>query len=466
VLNAKSIITKLVLTGSTLFTLTFQCSLAVAGNVTFTPFFGLKEIYSDNARQQKKGGQDELITQIIPGFDLHGASHRAKYDIRYELQSTYFSKSDRDGDSVSHKLNADTTINLVRNELLLNASVQRSQANIQNNTSLPIVETYNISDPTNVTTSTVNPSYQKHFGVDGKLFLSYTNTNIRFDGNEVEQRSLSTQDYNATLSDRLNDNIKWELGYDKIDNPDDPDALGLQKTYLMLNFRVGNRVSFFYQAGDEEEFYWLAGANWVPNKRNSLSANYGHRFFGDTKGLSLKHRSKNTGVEVTYTEEVESVPIISSFDLAVDSKGVPIRDEKTGGFFVRPTIISGALVEKKLQAVFSLTGKRLGLAVAFVRQELDNVQKNLSAKTRSAVLRLGWKSTKNLEVVYESKVRKDFFADNVREDELASNKLALNHSIGRKVTLSYELRHSELDSNEVDVGYKENAISVLFNMRF
>lgn len=470
-LNAKPIIIKLLILGFTLITILFRSNPVVAGKVEFTPFFRLKESYSDNVSQQKEGGEYEFVTQLMPGFNLRSAGRRALVDVRYELQYTNLSKTERENNAVNHKINADTSINLMRKELVLDASVRRSQDNIVDNTRLPFSEVYNISDPTDVTTTSINPKYQKRFGANGRLLLSYANVHTKYSGSQVDVTSLSTQTYKANLSDMLgNGSIKWQLGYSDINNSENRDAIGLQKKYLMLDFLVGNRVSFFYQAGDEEEFYWLAGFKWTPNKRNNLLASYGNRFFGDTKEFTFNHQNKKTAFRLAYTEQVvdQTILDVENFSrvLLLGEDGLPLRIDGDFQTIIIVPVVSGVFVQKKLQSRFAFTGRKLNVALELAREERINELRDSSEKINGATLKTGWTIAKNLGLVLESGYQKTLFADNIREDKFATNILSLNHTMSNKVTLSYELRHTEFESNDADAGYTENAASVILNMTF
>jgi len=417
--------------------------------VEFTPFLKLKESYSNNVNQQRGGGQEGFITQVIPGFDISSVGSRVKVDVNYALQYRKFSKTERKNEPVSHRVRADTSINLVRNELILDAGVQRSQGNIVANTRLPFANTIN---PTDITTTKIGPKYQRRFGSAGRLLLSYSNTYIQYDGDEVDTSNARTQTYKANLEDNFKgSNVSWELGYFKLDNSEDDNAVGREKKYLELSFLVGNRIVLFYQAGDEGAFYWLGGVKWSPNKRNTLEASYGRRFFGETKEFSFLHRNKKISLKIVYTERV------------VDQSS---RNDSVFSGIVPSTITSGTFVQKKARAVLALTGKKLNLAVGLINKERIIEQLQAPDKTRGGVLRIGWKIAKNMDLVLDNRYQKNFFPDGIRVDEFVNSTLLLKQRMGKKAALSYELRQTQHDSNLSDRNYRETAVSVIFNIKF
>lgn len=484
---------------------------ADAGEWRFQPYIDVAEIYTDNVTLAPEGKEeDELITEISPGFVLNGHGGRGKADISYRLQNLLY-LNDSTRNSSNHQLSATGNVELARELFFVDAHSSISQQIIDPRVSVPL-DNINVGNRANVVTYGVSPYLRFHLG-------SYAEGQLRYGIDRVSTDSDITSDaetnsYSAQLSSgRSFSRFTWGMNFSKQDMQRDsaPDS-HRESSSAAARYRLLRTLNLLARGGYEqnevtasEHFqnggYWSAGAEWIPNRQLTVSATTGEnnrdadifwqptirshfhvgyqdRSVGLTPGSrwtgDISHYSRRSSWNLSYTEEVTNTQFLQlsgrQFFVLVDAEGKLAVDPSTG----LPVIL--------VNNVFTLTNEE------FLRKRFQgtvnwNVVKNqfmLSTFNETRVYQI---SNASEEVVGANALWTLRFKPRTQSllaggwehrnpvntgvsDDLWYTSWALAHTFSQKTSANLEFRHTTRDGGVTNGDYQENRVTLQLSKRF
>lgn len=286
--------------------------------LSFHPRVLVRETYSDNINLAPSSrAQSDLITEVIPGFDLQAAGSRVQGSLHYSLQGVaYLSHSKYD--HIYNQASANGTGVILPNHLFLRANTAYSQAVINPAAPGGTNNIFVTGNTTNAWVSRVNPYWLQSLGRVGTSTLSYAFGNIQYASGRLSDSHSNT--YQATLtSPSGNDRWSWNGDlreyHDWISN-------GIQIIQRDVQGELGYRIygHFTLLADGGWEYneqkrannsifkgpYWAAGFRWS-SPFNVFQFKYGHRFFGKTYNALWEHRAARVVTRISYDQTVSYV---------------------------------------------------------------------------------------------------------------------------------------------------------------
>ena len=494
-------------------------SAAHALDWRFEPSVGASVTYSDNANQSATNPEDALILSVTPGFSLRSkGSRRVQATLQYGLSGVTRFGGDDDSTDLNHNLNAAGKAELVEDFLFIEGNARISQELIS---LLGSSSDAGINDSNRATVGTysISPYIQKRFGTFANAQARYTTSGAIFQDQAAADSSANTLTAALTSGTRFND-LSWGLNYSirKAENRDaSTTAANTDTTFerasatvgyaLTRKFRVFGTVGqdwndYLSTTGTDGSFYSV-GFGWAPNRRTSVEASVGERYFGRTYSLSGSHRTRMSRWTVRYSEDVSDItqqfleqssrlfwvcngvlveaqdnpggcvgPITAGeLAIAYQSLGVSLNDLIAAGL-LNIGSANGIYIIKSLTAGVTWDVGRLGFGLSAqdtrrLYQLFGDAEDHVQGLTGSVSYRLSPQTTANSTLsLTRTHVDGQLNVGTERDDDLVSLSLGLNHRFADKLNGALTFRHTERDSNEATADFKENSITASVNMRF
>ncbi|VAW98304.1 hypothetical protein MNBD_GAMMA23-56 [hydrothermal vent metagenome] len=292
--------------------------VSYAGEVRFTPFVGLKESYSDNILLAPKGQEEgEFVTEISPGFSLQTTGSNFRSTVNYTLQNLYYLK-DSNRNQAYNQLSASSNAELVDDYFFFDVNANHTQAIA--NADEPVANN-NIAVTSNrisVTSYNLSPYFRHSFRgiMDATLRYSYSEVDFRRD--ELVDSTQSGVNLQLTSPQRTT-GVSWGVNYSKTKS-----AFGTGNDFifgrgsLQLGYRFTTRTNIYATSGKEDnsfavnnnqnidQSFWNVGAAWQPSAQDSITVEFGDRFFGKTERFGWRHNSRRLVFSVDYQEELST----------------------------------------------------------------------------------------------------------------------------------------------------------------
>ncbi len=288
----------------------------------FVPSVGASATYTDNVSQSATNPEDALILSVTPGFSLRSkGSRRVQATLQYGLSGvTRFGGNDNN--DLNHNLNAAGKAELVEDFLFIEGNARISQELIS---LLGSSSDAGINDSNRATVGTymVSPYIQKRFGTFANAQVRYTASGVMF-GDQVAADSNSNALTAALTSGTRFNDLSWGLNYfiRKAENRDSTTTTANTDTTferasatagyaLTRKFRVfgtvGQDWNDYLSTTETDGSFYSVGFGWAPNRRTSVEASVGERYFGRTYSLSGSHRTRMSRWTVRYSEDVSDI---------------------------------------------------------------------------------------------------------------------------------------------------------------
>jgi uncharacterized protein (PEP-CTERM system associated) len=487
-------------------------AVASAADWKFTPTFSASERYSDNITLSSNDRESSFVTELRPGFSFSRKGARLRANVDYGLQGLLYTH-DSGANTVNNQLSARLNSELIEENLFLDATARIGQQS-RNLTGRSGVGNYNTSGNVGETRSfSLSPSWRSRFGntarLDARWNLTYTDTDSSgFSGSTGNNLNVGLSSGSAF------NQMPWGLDY-RVSHSDASGAgnrnsslsgnLGYAFTpKTRLNLSVGRddnngRTAGFNRAGGN---WWNLGASWAPTSRTSFNASAGKRFGGDSYGLNLSHRTRNTTWGLRYSES-----LLDSFQQATSTLGVnnyectsagqtqifpalqgsdfdnvlqnavnctfidPLNfnqypqanliDEFDHAFILDTTILSkswsGMVSYRTGKSTFSGTLQRSEREFLAAATKTTDEQYSLSG---SWSLRLGPRTSSHLSLSVRHA------ESGLSESDDWTVGWALTRRLAADATGVLELRRVQRDSGSSTGGYAENSIAARLNMSF
>ncbi len=294
---------------SALLMLGFASGAIAAQGWDFKPRVTASEIYTDNVTLAPSGMEDDdLITEITPGFSLLRESSRLKLNMNYRMQTLFFA-DDSDANRINHRLEGKMNAELTDDFLFLDARAHMSQALVDARGARPADSITGSNNLTDVQAYSISPYIRHDFSGYMSTLLRYGYETVDTDG---AVQASETNFVNAEFgSGRKFALLRWNLNYFK-SNADRGSSASLDEERSTANilYQIHPKFALQAQGGREENdlnssevarngTYWGVGATYTPSRYLSLSALEGNNF---TSGSVILNPSVRTTLQTSYRE--------------------------------------------------------------------------------------------------------------------------------------------------------------------
>jgi len=354
--------------------------MAVAGDWKFDHSTSLRLSHVDRTGDDGYSGE---ILQARPNLHVHGEGGRFLADVNYQPVVSV-GNSDTDPELLTHDLIGRARLEAVEDKFFIGADTSaRVTGNSSSSASVDAIN-FNSEGGQQVFTFGLTPEYRHHIN----KYADFTSNNrfdwVTYSGNNGSNNDSRSQAFNAAIrSGRHFSFWNWSLNatHREIFYDSDTDDETRKQYTANLGYRFGPRWAVNGSVGyedndvnsnrdDTNDTIWDVGANWTPNPRTSVSAEYGQRYFGDRFAGRVSHRTRRTRLALDLSRDVESrrdqQQVDSLFFLA-DPNGNPILDPATGQPIIVnvPSVVDTDedFITTRMRGIVTVTGRRTNVTV-------------------------------------------------------------------------------------------------------
>jgi uncharacterized protein (PEP-CTERM system associated) len=465
--------------------------------------------YTDNVNQSPSNTEDSLILTVTPNFTLRTeGSRRLNATIQYGLTGVA-RFGGGDSTDLFHNLNAAGTAELVEDFFFLDASARVSQELISL-TGSPADATINPDNRATTGSYSLSPYVQRRLSSFADFQARYTISGALFEDNVASDLLSNAFNVSLTSGTRF-DALSWGLSYDYRDvSARDTDVFDNSYTYDRFNLSLGYALTRKFRlignvgqervrydaasAEDIDDTVWNAGFAWNPNRRTSLQATAGERFFGNTYDVSGEYRTKVSSWRLSYTEDVSDIsqatlregtiylflcpgpnpgdpPVfVESPFLVSPAPGCILLGSQSG---LIPSLSDGLYVAKTFRAGVNWGVRKISYSVnAFDIRRSYLLQDNAEDRSQGIDVGANYRfdprtsvfSRLSLEWIEDPATLSNLPVD--REDELLRFTLGVNRQFGRDLTGALTYRYTRRNSNDPLAEYTENNLTASANLSF
>ena len=482
-----------------------------------TPTLSVQETYTDNvALTPAESAKSDFVTDLSPGINVAASGRGLKFNANYAYQYLNYAHGGK-GDTGYNRLNAAGNIELARDLFAIDGTAAISQQN----TSLlgpQAINNYAATDNrTTVKTITVSPYLHHDFRGIATSELRFTHTSA-----DTDTAALSSSQSDGVILSIASDpsvlhTLGWGFSYnDQRNSLGNADAVNSSNVAANLRYLVTPQFSLTGSTGYDRYDYpvtsgvpsphgqfYTGGFAWRPSERSSLSASFGHKFYGQTYSLDSSIRSRASVWRLSYDEAITNS--LSQFTVnATDStanfldqlfhSSIPddaLRQQAVERFILSaglPTTLTQAInylsnqifLQKTLRASVALTGARNTLvftAFNMSRQQqsaqngappLQGSSPAISGDTRQTGVDAlwNWRVTALTTATLDANVSKSRIDFDNTDQHLKTFRAMLACRLLPKMDGILEFRHTTQTADGAGADYQENAISALVSMQF
>ena len=454
------------------------------------------------------------------GGDLGGGigGGRLALNLNYRMQNILSTQTGRSYDN-RHQLQANSTAELVRNSIFLNARASAGQTLINPQGRQFADNLANTGNRADFYTFGLSPSWRHHFGGYADTLASLGYYYVTTSANQASTTQIYTQSA-AVQSGRRFNVLTWGGG---IQSQRQVFASGQEVEFRFgsgrVSYRLTRSLSPFFQGGfvdnqfrstrgtSRNGLFYTLGATWTPNRQLSITAGGGRNSFATVtfqptrrtlfqgtyqrnqvgsltgnvfQGL-IRHRTRHTVWQGRYFETVTTTQTVLAerqvFEV-VDAFGNPVIDPNTEQPILvaidLPELVDEVFTRKRGELSFTgNTAKNTFTASVYQERRVFQVR-----KTESKVFGLVGSWTWRWGVRTNSLVRinwqKSDFAGGQRRFAGALGEgstfwiaaFRINRRLSPDVDAYVEYRHQEQSSGLSSLDYQENRAVAAINMRF
>lgn len=459
--------------------------------------------YTDNADLQPDSKKtSDFFWRTAPGFSILANAPRWNTSINYSYLWERHSKDEKHSDN--HRLDARFGSELVDNLFFLDANAAISQ--VRENQLGPIgFETQNLND---VFTWRVQPALKRRFANTSQVVASVAAYGLDASGSLALQSGVG-RIVNANYSSGgLMDALRLDLlaSDDRFQYDQFPYSNAVRDETLkqsasarltsLMSRTITPYVSYGYENIEDvtlrrqpSESFWNAGFVWLPSVRTKLDANFGKRFFGDTRNIAFTHQARSTRWLLSYVQDLRSgqedvlvpssVNIFNQWNASLSSV---IPDPIARASVVRALMDSQGIsptsilatrnyVDKKLAASVDYTTPRTSSRLDLFARDSDAsevsvpvppsaVNGGLGDRTRQKGASLNWNYRMGPKLRFSSVIGliDESYPDVSISDSNQFVRLGLTYQMSRYISTNSEVRRVQRSSNVDTREYTENSI--------
>ena len=472
----------------------------------FRPTLTLREVLSDNIRQDDTDKKTALVTEVSPGFSLRTISTINTFRLNYRLQNLYNAGGDG-GLDVNHQLSLNSKYQLVRNRLYIDTRSSISQQNTSNRR----IVSDNLAGrgSTTVTTFSISPYWTPHFKSYANGLFRVTYNRVSTNGSQSNLSDTNSYSQHIRLnSGRFFSRVQWFVDFNNQQNQRSNAAdanfqsstaqVSIFFTRFLSGFiRVGHQSNQFQSTTDSNKngIFYTAGMQWRPSLRFSVQAGYGNNKFvtvnimpmrritwsttysnndiGTNRGSrwqsSLRYYTRRSNWSFRYSENtVTTQQILLGQQVTLLQNG----NNNNITLFRRdlPSLTDEVFVNKRadLSVSFRTGRSRLNFNAYRSRRTFQVSQNNETVFGGSA----GWnwnfsrRSQSNIRLLWQQTDGRDGTSDKRFEGVLGITRNIVNFAESKRVNGRVEYRYVNQQSDLANNQFTENRISASLSMQF
>ncbi|MBK1691671.1 TIGR03016 family PEP-CTERM system-associated outer membrane protein [Ectothiorhodospira mobilis] len=464
--------------------LTGGAAPALAGPWEVTPRVRFSHTVTDNVNRAatSREAESDSVSQVNAGLTARRAGGRTALDLAYNLRGMAYWDDDQ-RNRVDHQFRANSTTELLRESLFLDASASYDQRILDAREGLGQDAITAGDNQTDVFRYRLSPYWRRAFGRVAMAQVRYGHEGVDYVEAEADAADSTTHRLQASLnSGPMFTTLGWGLSYNREESDyEDGSAVTFETLEALLRLNLSPRFSLYAAGGEErndfeqdpgrarpDDTFWRAGFDWAPTVRTSLGGFYGERFFGDTYGLDLRHRSRLANWRLSYAETVDSLSGYERVDTLQELQGEDVFIIFNPETFTLEAwaLVPDTYVSKRLDFTVSGERRRLSWSVTALRDDRSFETGRGDEQIEALRFNLG------LEVAPRTQLRANGgwqwaeYRPEGREDDLLTLGLGVTRQLGPRTTAALDLRRQERDSTTAGGDYEENRLTASLTATF
>lgn len=461
----------------------FVClfSAPASGNEwDFSPYIGISEQFTDNARSSRTDKESDFITTVDLGFSLSGETRRTQLKTSYDLSKDYYAEN-HDLDGIRHNFLGDASIELLDDSFFIDARITFTEETLSTSGATTATNRTQASDRTQVFNGQISPYYVYDFGgwVTGVARYSYSETLFSepdAGASTTEEADRRTSEYRLNLnSGRRFARASWGLETGLISSESDAgenfdhfnSAASGQVPVNRLFSVIGTLGYDDFDADniDNEEIsgvYGGAGIRFHPSSRTDASFQIGYRFGDPVFDMDISYSPSSVDrLTASYTVSVQTADQSLADTRLLDQQGDLIQPQFTVTDYVDSVTKS---------EVFSLDWSRdrgrnrYGVRGRYIQREIleDNTNDDVVSINANYGRSLTPRADLSFDAGYAEVIDGQTSAD---EETTLTFGTTYRYDFGRGLsgTISYDFLNRINDS---DSDLTENALSLSIRKKF
>jgi len=321
----------------------------------------LDETWSDNINLAPSGSErSDLVTTITPQLSVTRNGPRLKLTLVYAPEFLYFSRGS-DGAQLRNALNANLDATLVENLLFFDASSQISQGNISPFGTLAANTVNGSTNRVESRSYSFGPTLRSRLQQDFTYAAGYRYLETNTDSSSIASSHTSELFANFQSSTSFRD-VGIGGNYDRSDQEfSGANSIITEQESGTVTYVLSPTIHLLGSAGYDHNRYpttgqpdlkgmsYSGGFDWEPSHHTSISAQFGHRYFGPTANVHLSEATPHVSFNASYTRD-QTTSSGSGLGL-VPNPNYQLLDQ-----FFRASITDPALRAQAVTSVLSQSG--------------------------------------------------------------------------------------------------------------
>lgn len=457
--------------------LVFSGSIFAAGSWKIQPVITLSESYNDNLTLASTGVKtDDYITTISPAISITRDSRRLKFNGRYQAQGLLYG-SESQYNTIFHQLQANGTVNLVKDIFFINGTGTYSQQNINQTATVSFDNISITNNRANVGTARLNPYLRFKFGRTSNLLVSVDKGVVRYSGG-LSDSNTTTYKVNLDNGTAFN-KLLWNIFYDRNDIETDFQAdTKFEKIGAGVEYKLTRLFSVTASGAYEDNTYrraastsnptnqssWTAGVKLTPSVRTTVEVGVSSNYFSNSGYLKFSNKLRRITTSLSYSEDV-TVLALNQFNTGVfpqfNSSGTAVPTAASNNINVSlPGVTGETYIRKKLGGAFSIKSTKSMLFVSIYDERRLYQSTDTKERVYGGNANLNWKFALRTSLNLSARGQVQDLRGSTRKDGLLQVRLGLTRDMRSNLKGRVSIIHNRRDSNTNAYDYDQNTVAV------
>ncbi|MGB0713186.1 MAG: TIGR03016 family PEP-CTERM system-associated outer membrane protein, partial [Gammaproteobacteria bacterium] len=424
-------------------------TITSAADWNYTSGGSLNFSYTDNATLGDEGAaQSDFVTVVNTNSALTRKTRRSDLSFRGAFRHQRFAETEKPRNTF---LTMDTVLkaSILPQRFTVDARVTQSQTIVDNTRSASEDLLFATENVTNTQTFRLSPRFTHDFENFAVLTAN---------GGYSEVRN-STSGSNGGSSQNININLRqgpafqtfgWALDYSF--RRDNNTGNTFSDTTISVSQRVRPKLTINGSTGFEDNSFntsgrdpkgaiFNVGANWLIDRRNTLSLSIGQRFFSTTYGMNFSHTFRNGSLTASYNESLETTQRLQEGRLIFDDSGQILVGIEL------PSLTDDVFVQRRFSSkgAISRGRSRYTLSGFYDKREFQGGggEEEVWGLSGGYTLRLNGRLSGTTNASYQDTA----ISDTGLESQQYTVSMSISYTLSRDYQASLSLSHSERENN-------------------
>lgn len=481
----------------------FAIGASIAPNLwaasSFQPTLVVAETYMDNIRltdtRRPGAAKDgDFITQINPGFSWVNEGSRFSAQADYELQNIIYADNS-DHNNTNHQLDFVSNTVLAENLFYLDADINYGQWDISFDRPSSGDNLAITNNRTDVLRTRINPYLLRQLSNHHTVSAGYTAWR-----SDDSRQITHANSYFANFNSHDHEKLNWSIGYfnQSNDNNQNQNESTFERVFASASYTLTTQVSLDLGAGYEDNEltfseteendvdegdannpdapagdsapelnetkgqFWNAGLTWRPNSTDTLSANFGERYYGKSYSLFTRIVRNRYQFRARYEEitTINSYLYFSPSDVMVDIN--------TGNLFILGTLEEAEqeILLKRLFSTLEYNALRTRFGISATRERQELLRERGLTEIQRIQLNIAHDLSRSL--TGSASIERTWNTSEINDRDNTDNRfrLRLTKQLGKQTTSELAYQHFSRDSDTLGNDYENNSITASLKMKF